>query len=346
MTISTVKIELFDVDAASEDQLRERFAFDCRIDDEMDPQTPHGPFDAWRKHMLSKSQFNVTQRWHAIDNGELVGTGNLHLDKSGDNDHLCRADINVEPHRRRNGIARALLAEIVAAAEADGRSVLGGGTVQGHDSEQFLKVMGLEQKLLDRRSRLVLDEIPAGLLDAWLADVPTKAPGYSLITIDKVVQDEYRERFCKVLNAMNDAPREGLDRNDEHVTLEQLADWERRALETGGDESTLVVIHDATGDFAGYTHIAWQPEVPQVLWQQGTAVEAAHRGHAIGRWLKAANLKVVMERNPDARFVDTWNAGSNKWMLAINDALGFRPYIWYTAWQGKVADIKDAVAAH
>ena len=101
------------------------------------------------------------------------------------------------PEHRRNGIGRALLATVAEAAEADGRSVLTGGTVQGHESEQFLKAMGLEQKLLDRRSRLRLDEIPDGLIDKWLGDVAVKAPGYSLVTIDKIVQDEYRERFLQ-----------------------------------------------------------------------------------------------------------------------------------------------------
>lgn len=339
-----MNIESFDVDTATDEQFRQRYDLQCRIDAEMDAETPPSPFEAYVRHQRTKSEFHQTLRWSAFDGGELVATASLHLDKSGDNDHLCRADISVAADRRRQGIGRALLGPILDAAEADGRSVFGGGTVQGHESEQFLKAIGMEQKLLDRRSRLRLDEIPPGLIERWLADVPTKAPGYSLIEIEKKCQPEYRERFIDVLNAMNDAPREGLDRNDEHVTLEQLDDWERQAEETGGEQSCLVVIHDETGDFAGYTHIAWEPELPQVLWQQGTAVKAAHRGHAIGRWLKAANLAKVMQENPGARFVDTWNAGSNQWMLAINDDLGFRPYIWYTAWQAKIADIKATLS--
>ncbi len=340
-----MNIEVFDVDTATDEQFRQRYDLQTQIDAEMDPETPKGPFEAYLKHQRTKSEFHKTIRWSAFVNGELVATANLHLDKSGDNDHLCRGDIGVAAAHRRNGIGRALLAAMIDAAEADGRSVFGGGTIQGHDSEQFLKAVGMEQKLLDRRSRLRLNEIPEGLLDRWLGEVAVKAPGYSLIEIERKCQPEYRERFIDVLNAMNDAPREGLDRNDEHVTLEQLDDWERQTEEVDGQESCLVVMHDESGDFAGYTHIAWEAELPQVLWQQGTAVKAAHRGHAIGRWLKAANLVKVMQENPEAMFVDTWNAGSNKWMLAINDDLGFRPYIWYTAWQGQVADIKAGLSS-
>ncbi|MDP1793242.1 MAG: GNAT family N-acetyltransferase [Acidimicrobiales bacterium] len=340
-----MKIELFDGDTAPESELRERYDFGCRMDAEMDPETPHEPYEAWLKHMRTKSTFYDTLRWVVRDNGALVASAYLGLSRADDNRHLCRGDATVAPEYRRQGIGAGLLAEMVDAAEADGRTVFGTGTVQGHESEQFLKAMGLEQKLLDRRSRLHIDQIPEGMLDQWIADAAVKAAGYSLVTIDKKVQPEYRERFIDVLNAMNDAPREGLDREDEFVTMEQLEDWERQTEETGGEDSFLVVMHDESGDFAGYTGIEWRPELPSVLWQGGTAVKAAHRGHAIGRWLKAANLAAVLEKNPEARFVDTWNAGSNKWMLAINDELGFAPYIWYTAWQGKTADIKASLAA-
>lgn len=340
-----MKIEAFDIDTATDDELRARYEFGNRIDTEMDPETPPTPYDAWLKHMKTKSAFHESHRWTARVGDTIAGYAYLGLSRTDDNRHLCRGDIGVATEFRRQGVGRALLAEIVKMAEADGRTVLGGGTVQGHESEQFLKAMGLEQKLLDRRSRLHIDRIPEGLLDKWLAEADEKAQGYSLIEIEKKCQPEYRERLIKVFNAMNDAPREGLDREDEFVTMEQLDDWERQSEETGGEQSLLVVMHDETGEFAGYTHIAWEPAVPQVLWQEGTAVEAAHRGHAIGRWLKAANIRAVQVKNPEAKFIDTWNAGSNKWMLAINDDLGFAPYIWYTAWQGKVAEIKANLGA-
>ena len=57
-------------------------------------------------------------------------------------------------------------------------------------------------------------------------------------------------------------------------------------------------------------------------------------------------LNNLRDENPAAEFVDTWNAGSNKWMLAINDDLGFRPYLWYQAFQGHIDDVRKAVENH
>ncbi len=339
-----MNIETFDVHSASDTDLRQRYDFGCRMDAEMDPETPPVPYDAWLKHMRTKSEFADTPRWIARDGDAIVGSGFVRLSRTPDNLHLCRGGLDVAPEYRRRGLGAMLLGAIVDTAEADGRSVLGLGTVQGHDSEHFLKAMGFEQKLLDRRSRLHVDQIPEGLLDAWMADATVKAPGYSLVFIGEKTPEEYRERFIDVLNTMNDAPREGLDLDDSFVTLAQLDDWERQAAETGSRESFFVAVHDETGEFAGFTGIDWEPSHPEVIWQGGTAVKAAHRGHGIGRWLKAANLLHVIAENGEARFVDTWNAGSNQWMLAINDELGFAPYIWYTAWQAPTADIKAALA--
>ncbi len=107
---------------------------------------------------------------------------------------------------------------------------------------------------------------------------------------------------------------------------------------------TMVVNHAESDTFVSFTELGWNPAVPQLFWQGGTAVRPEHRGHSIGRWIKAAMIQRLRSEMPDAEFIDTWNAGSNKWMLAINDDLGFSPYIWYTDWQGSVEAIAKAAA--
>jgi GNAT superfamily N-acetyltransferase len=340
-----VNIERWDPLAASDDELRAHHAFDLEIEAERDPETPPAPFELWRQQALTTTPFHETLRWVARDGEALAAAASLELGRTGDNAHLGEFDIGVAVSRRRTGIARELLARIVDAAAADGRTTLLASTPKDTGGEGFLGAVGCEQAYLERRSRLRVKEVDQSLVDGWIADAKAKASDYTLLLFDGPVPDEHLEGVIDIHTAMNDAPREGLALEDERETPEQFRDGERRLAELGSVRMQVVARHDPTGQLAGFSTLSWNPLRPQVVWQWGTAVRREHRGHAIGRWLKAANFNNLLERNPDAEFVDTWNAGSNQWMLAINDDLGFRPYIWYTAWQATVEEIRAAIAS-
>ncbi|MEY2470389.1 MAG: hypothetical protein QOF21_3087 [Actinomycetota bacterium] len=339
-----MNVDIWDPHAASEDELRALYDFGLPLAAELDPETPPDPFELWRKGVLLTTPFHETRRWVARDHGVVVGYGSLELNRTDDNQHRADFDIEVAKSHRRAGVGRNVLAAIVDAAEADGRTSLTGAAPQDSGGEAFLQAVGCKHAYLDRRSRLRVDAVDQALVDGWIADAKVKASDYSLLSFDGVVPDEHLQAVIDVHETMNDAPREGLDIEDEHDTPEQFRDRERLLEERGLRKLQIVARHDPSGEFAGFTTVSWHPLLPQVVWQWGTAVRREHRGHAIGRWIKAANFARLREENPAAEFIDTWNAGSNQWMLAINDDLGFKPYIWYTAWSGSVDDIKKAIA--
>jgi len=93
------------------------------------------------------------------------------------------------------------------------------------------------------------------------------------------------------------------------------------------------MVHDATGEVAGYTELAFDPCNDAHAWQWDTIVDPAHRGHRIGLVLKIENLRFVLTQEPALRTVSTFNAGSNDHMIAINEALGFRPFDTWCDWQ-------------
>jgi len=52
-------------------------------------------------------------------------------------------------------------------------------------------------------------------------------------------------------------------------------------------------------------------------------VARPHRGHRLGLLTKAAMLDWLASAEPGLQRLVTWNAASNKHMVAINEALGY-----------------------
>lgn len=340
-------IETFDPCIAPEEVLRARYAFASVMENEFDPGTPFSPYEVWLAEQRRTPSWAVNHRWigWTPDRREVVASAYLGLQYTETNRHLAWFDIAVHSAWRRKGIGRHLLREIVAIGKADGRSVLGGGTLQGHAAESFLKSMGCEQKTVERRSRLIVDDVEAALLDGWIADAKTRAADYSLIVVDGVMPDDLLQPFVDLEHTMNDAPRDDLDMEDWVNTPERYREREKLDLDAGNKRWTIIARHEPTGELAGFTAIGWHPATEKVAWQFGTAVRREHRGAGLGRWMKAAMVVKVREDRPAIEFIDTWNAGTNKWMLDINIQLGYAPYLHYTDWQAPTEVLEAAVSS-
>jgi GNAT superfamily N-acetyltransferase len=87
----------------------------------------------------------------------------------------------------------------------------------------------------------------------------------------------------------------------------------------------------------GYTALFLQKHRPWQAHQGDTAVDPAHREKGLGRWLKAVNLRRLLDERPAVQVVDTGNASSNEPMLNLNVALGFRPLAEVEGLQLKLA---------
>jgi hypothetical protein len=82
----------------------------------------------------------------------------------------------------------------------------------------------------------------------------------------------------------------------------------------------------------------------RIAWQGDTGVWPKHRERGLGRWLKAVNALRLLDEQPEVEFIDTWNAGSNEAMLAINVAMGFRPLENWGIWQAGTDVVAEALA--
>jgi GNAT superfamily N-acetyltransferase len=253
---------------------------------------------------------------------EPVGLSHIDVRTGHGNEHMTWIDdLYVLPSHRRRGIGRLLFDENEALTRARGRTLmLFGYDAKSDDGAAFAKAIGGNVGHVERQSRVAVADLDRSLLQSWVRP----AEGYSLVQFDGRCPDELLDAVVATQNVMNDAPRTELLEDSVH-TPQQWRDAEREMQEHDVAFWYTGVRHDASGAIAGYSSMTIRADKPWLISQEDTAVHPDHRGKAIGRWLKATNALRVLDERPDARWIETWNDGSNRWMLDINIDMGFRP---------------------
>jgi hypothetical protein len=81
---------------------------------------------------------------------------------------------------------------------------------------------------------------------------------------------------------------------------------------------------DRAGTVVAYTQLVVPAPEQPFIFQWGTLVHRAHRGHRLGMAVKLANHR-SLQTNVDVtgRRVVTWNAEVNDHMIGINERLGY-----------------------
>jgi hypothetical protein len=121
------------------------------------------------------------------------------------------------------------------------------------------------------------------------------------------------------------------------MTADYVREWERFVVARGGALWTVVACAP-DGGFAGFHNVNWKASRPAVIEVEDTGVRREHRGHALGKWLKAQMTLRILDERPTVTDIRTGNADSNTAMLAINVALGYRPLMRTTTWELAVED--------
>jgi mycothiol synthase len=261
-------------------------------------------------------------------------------------DHVLRTHVAVLPGTRRQGLGRLLLDRASAVAQRRGLRLVTGVTKDNVTAGAgFCAALQAEKAMVTEENRLDLRGADQVLVDRWLADGPRRAPAYRLLFVAGPTPPELADEAAAVLNVMNTAPRENLDVSDVRMTPELLSQYDEAASATGAQRRAYYAVEEKSGRFVGLSDITVRPQLPDRVWVGDTAVDPAHRGQGLGKWLKAAITRHILDDLPEARWVITWNAGSNAPMLAINHELGFRPVAVYTTWQIPVAALQARLAA-
>ena len=251
-----------------------------------------------------------------------------------ENKHLMGIKVAVLPEYRRWGLATGLLHKVLEVAGAENRTLMVGATnARVPAGATFAERLNARTGIEAHINQLVLAELEPDLLRRWQEDAKTTASEFELGLWTIPYPEEEIGAIAAMYEVMNTEPRGDLEIEDHTVAPKDLRQDEAYFAARGVERWTLYARHQPSGELAGYTEVFWDAEEPENVRQGDTGVLPKYRGHGLGKWLKAAMLEKVFHERPQVKRVRTGNADSNAPMLAINRALGFKPYLSETVWQ-------------
>ena len=259
----------------------------------------------------------------ATDGEQTLGGGELHTSEY-DNLKLAWLEVKVHPEHRRDGRGSTLLDFLVEQTLAAGRTSIGADGWESESTRCFAARHGLDVKSLAVNRRQFLAELDWATLDGLHDEAAPRAAAYELVRWPRRTPDDELPALAAMTGAINDAPLDDLEIEDEVFTPGRVRAYEHAHEARGILLHRLVARHRETGELAGQTVVGVDEERPELGDQHDTSVVAAHRGHRLGLVLKIGLLRWLREEQPRLETIDTWNAASNDHMIGVNEALGYR----------------------
>lgn len=259
----------------------------------------------------------------AYDGERVVGLLVIHF-SDYDNLDLAWLFVAIRPEHRRQGHGTALLEAAYDVCRAMNRPLVG---IDGWDNDvtrAFAAATGFEQKSVGIMRRQHLAEQPAGLADRLYEEAVPSAKDYELVRIIGYTPDDLLEPLAEAASAINDAPMDDLEIEDEVFSADRIKAYETAQIEGGFRFYRIIARHRDTGELAGLTVVTVASEAPTIGDQHDTSVVQAHRGHRLGQLLKADMLRWLADVEPQLATIDTFNMESNDHMVGINERLGYR----------------------
>jgi GNAT superfamily N-acetyltransferase/RimJ/RimL family protein N-acetyltransferase len=288
-----------------------------------DPVAPPMSAKVFRFSLSAGWNGGSFETWYVPDgDGTVAGWYRVEFP---DLENLDRAlvQLTVHPARRRGGIGTALLRHAADRAAAAGRKVLSSEIQEGSPGKEFALRMGATLGIVEVRRIQDLARIPQGTIARLHATAAGAASGYSLVRWAGVVPEERVDQVAVLHEALNDSPMDATVEPAVWTPERVRGRMNTRIARSPMRRYSLAASHDDTGEMAALTVVTVDPDVPDWGHQQITAVTRAHRGYRLGLLVKTAMLGWLAETEPRLAHIETWNAGANEHMIAINESLGY-----------------------
>lgn len=261
--------------------------------------------------------------WLASDADSIpVGTALLRLFTDPGQEHLAELTLAVHPVERRAGAGSLLLDAAVTAARDHARRRVLAQTDAGSPGDRFLPARGFRKVLTLGYARLPLAEVDD---TALAAVVGTPHPGYRLASWPGTVPDDLAATFAASRRAMDDMPMDDTDYGTVSWDVDRVRAAAKAVEDRGDHLHTVVALATSDGSIAGFTELVVPGGGMGDGQHYGTGVLPEHRGHGLGRWMKAESIRQARANHPALGGLLTDTADSNTWMRRVNDSLGYAP---------------------
>ena len=283
------------------------------------PQTLH------RRTMDVRHGWDQSPERHllACVDGEPVAMADVELGE-WDNLDVSWFYLVVHPDHRLQGHGGALLEHVLDLSRAAGRTKFGASWWESASTEAFAARHGFARASQDIHRVVRPRELPAGFVEQAVAEAAPHAGDYELVRVPGRAPESLLPAVSEITTAINDAPLDDLDIEDELFPVERIRGYQNASIESGYRLYRILARHRRTGAPAGHTVVVVDAETPALAHQHDTAVMGEHRGHRLGLLLKAEMMRWLAEVEPQVESIDTWNAESNDHMIAVNERLRYR----------------------
>jgi GNAT superfamily N-acetyltransferase len=271
----------------------------------------------------------IGQWFAAFDGDRVVGAAQAWLPLT-DNVHMAWLGIEVAPADRRKGVGTALAHHLADFAHDHQRTLLLSEVEtppdagQDHPYRAFYRSVGFEHANTEISRHLELP-VAEELLTRLLDDAKPHYEGaYTIEVHTDGIPDDLLPSYCTAFNRLiTDAPSGSVDFEEMSLTPDLFRSYLELDRKVNAQRLSALAL-TADREVAAFSDLFLPASNPDRAHQWGTLVTAPHRGHRLGTAVKVANLQELQRRHPDRRIVRTGNAETNKYMVSINEALGFR----------------------
>ena len=272
--------------------------------------------------------------------GTLVAAGSAVL-PTRDNLNAALVEVRVLPDHRGMGVGSAFLDHLEQVAAAAGRTRFFSGGPESDAGRRFAEARGYAVASVGVTRRVDLGEVSAEAVQTAYEEAEPRARAYELVRVAGPLPEELMEAYVDAVSAINDAPLDDLDVDDEIFDADRVRHYEQGQLLSEHRLYRVLARHRETGAVAGHTVVAVETDRPHLGDQHDTTVVGPHRGHRLGLLLKADMMRWLRDVEPELRMISTQNAASNAHMIAVNERLGYRVMGRSTEYQ---RDLPDATA--